>query len=247
MLTNGRLMGVRNPGGNGVWSLDDSMDQGVLLPITEATADDNTFVCEMTGGSSSNETGVGGGLSGADLVLTQVGSVPAASGGWRTISSTAQGFTCAAALAALLTLPEWTLLIRYRNRTLAAAMRSLFSFTFASGFVDAGDYGSLADPFSYVYPRQYAYTPIVGRMPDSSDGCIACWRKSGVLHFGVKTTAGIPTGWGSFEAANRVAIYTAQCSGAASSARIVGYAGSSMLMDVGTVVVSKIGLAAAPM
>jgi len=53
----------------------------VILPVHEANADEDTFVVEMTGGSNANETGAGGGLTGADLVLTRaVNTVNASTG-----------------------------------------------------------------------------------------------------------------------------------------------------------------------
>ena len=62
------------------------------LPITEAASDADHFVCEFPGGSNTNETGAGGGLSGADLVFTRFGTVGAASSGWRAVS-TSSGFS----------------------------------------------------------------------------------------------------------------------------------------------------------
>lgn len=59
------------------------------LPVTEAAATSTAFVCEFTGGSSANETGVGGGLSGADLVFQQYGGPPAAVDGYRQITKAA--------------------------------------------------------------------------------------------------------------------------------------------------------------
>jgi hypothetical protein len=66
----------------------------VPLPITEAEADGATYVCEFTGAAGANEVGVGGGLTGADLVLTQHGSVGASVGGYRRIvKDTNQAFS----------------------------------------------------------------------------------------------------------------------------------------------------------
>lgn len=59
------------------------------LPVTEAEATSTAFVCEFTGSSSANETGVGGGLSGADLVFTQYGGVLAAASGYRQLTKSA--------------------------------------------------------------------------------------------------------------------------------------------------------------
>lgn len=54
------------------------------VDLLEADADSDTFVCEFTG--TGDETGVGGGLSGSDLVLTEAGTVSNASDGWRTLN-----------------------------------------------------------------------------------------------------------------------------------------------------------------
>ena len=69
----------------------------VVIPTTEAMADADTFVCEMTGASNANETGVGGGLSGSDLVLTRETTTVGASTGttgdqYRRVNTSA-GFT----------------------------------------------------------------------------------------------------------------------------------------------------------
>jgi len=68
------------------------------LPLTEAEADATYFVCEMKGGANANETGVGGGLTGANLDLTRFGTVGAASSDWRDVSA-ASGFNVTSAWA----------------------------------------------------------------------------------------------------------------------------------------------------
>lgn len=69
-------------------ALGDDMEYNFAdLPITEAAADANHFVVEAAGGANANETGVGGGLTGANLDLTRFGTVGAVSSGWRAISA----------------------------------------------------------------------------------------------------------------------------------------------------------------
>lgn len=68
------------------------------LPLTEAGADATHFVCEMKGGSNANETGVGAGLTGANLDLTRFGTVGAASSDWRAVSANS-GFDITSAFA----------------------------------------------------------------------------------------------------------------------------------------------------
>jgi hypothetical protein len=68
------------------------------LPLTEAAADATNFVCEFKGGANANETGVGGGLAGANLDFTCFGTVGAASSDWRAVSA-ASGFNVTSAWA----------------------------------------------------------------------------------------------------------------------------------------------------
>lgn len=64
------------------------------LPEAESAADANNYVAEFNEGATTNVTGVGGGLAGADLVLTQSGGVGASVGGWTPISDgSSQKFT----------------------------------------------------------------------------------------------------------------------------------------------------------
>jgi len=60
------------------------------LPEREALAGALDYVCETNNvAAGGNETGVGGGLTGEDLVLTQTGTLPGAIGGWRTVTDRA--------------------------------------------------------------------------------------------------------------------------------------------------------------
>lgn len=60
------------------------------LPETEALADALNYVCETNNASAGgSETGVGGGQTGADLVLIQGGTLPGAVAGWRTVTDRA--------------------------------------------------------------------------------------------------------------------------------------------------------------
>ncbi|MBV1772547.1 MAG: hypothetical protein KUA35_09000 [Pseudodesulfovibrio sp.] len=68
------------PGKSGI----DGKYKFVPLPWEENAADELTYVCEFTGAAGTNEVGVGAGLSGADLVLTQYAN-PGSDGTHRTI------------------------------------------------------------------------------------------------------------------------------------------------------------------
>lgn len=77
------MISVGNPGGG-------PSDLGIVfndLPVAEAEADSDSAVCEFTGGAAANDLLVGGGLTGADLVLTQHGSIPGAADGGRLITA----------------------------------------------------------------------------------------------------------------------------------------------------------------
>lgn len=72
----------------------------LTLPELEANVGVDDYVCNFVGGLAQNEVGVAGanlGISGADLVLTQTGSVPAAVDGWRSLTGP-QAFTLTAGL-----------------------------------------------------------------------------------------------------------------------------------------------------
>ncbi len=58
------------------------------IPVTEAEADANTFVTEFDGETGTHETGVGGGQTDLNLVVSQFGNVPGAIDGGRNISAT---------------------------------------------------------------------------------------------------------------------------------------------------------------
>ncbi|ADU63389.1 MAG: hypothetical protein KJ917_01240 [Proteobacteria bacterium] len=89
----------------------------VPLPWTEDGANDATYVCEFTGAAGANEVGVGGGLTGADLVLTQNAN-PGSDGTYRTIQDgTFQSFygTMAFYNAFAQAPLGWSMVLRHKN------------------------------------------------------------------------------------------------------------------------------------
>jgi hypothetical protein len=99
------------------------------LPITEAAADANSFVCEFNGVAGANEVGVGGGLSGADLVLTQYAN-PGSDGTYRTIAGTTfqSFFGTMAMYNAFATSPlGWACILRNRNISKASYITNLIA------------------------------------------------------------------------------------------------------------------------
>lgn len=107
------------------------------IPIREADANTDSYVCEFTGGASANEVGVGGGLTGADLVLTQYGGISAASGGGRTLTSPSMYFQCTAACFNSFNLAT-NLTVIYQCSALTA-LGALCYARLANGFYLSGD------------------------------------------------------------------------------------------------------------
>ena len=88
----------------------------------ERLADANTFICDV-GKATGNVTGVGAGLSGANLILTEAGSPGGAARGARTGAS--ELYLTAAALNAVLASTTWSVFIRL-NWPVAATSTSIF-------------------------------------------------------------------------------------------------------------------------
>lgn len=220
----------------------------VALPTTEATADANTFVCEFLGGSSANETGVGLGLSGADLVFTQVGSVPAASSGYRALNGTSQYFTGTAAFAAAWAAQsEWTYALKLKSLTAASGKR-LWVFATSTANLSAQSVNASG---RYALGSLGGDTPILAAasaIASTSSAIWACsWLNGGVLHFGWVQQESLPTGWDEFPALQRSSVrYGSTIPGPYTTIDVAGSNVGYPAVSVGIVVASKIGLAAAP-
>lgn len=107
------------------------------IPLVETEADADSYVCEFDGGASANEVGVGGGLTGADLILTQSGGVPAASGGGRSLTSPSMYFQSTAACFNAFNMAE-NLTVIYQCSELSAAGALCYA-RLANGFFWSGD------------------------------------------------------------------------------------------------------------
>jgi len=226
----------------------------VFLPNTEAAADANTFVCEMTGGAAANETGVGGGLTGADLVLSQNGGIPAAASGFRVLDGGSQFFTwTAAALLAMLGGSEWTMMWRLKNWGLTASTylcRLLATDTTVgncqifrtntSGNCTATGVLAGASAGSIILP---------GQLNGTFDGWFTIWRKDACLHAGFLAGSAPPTGWDSILPDNRQVLrgFGSMPGVTWTTLHIIGSSNGYPAMSVGTFVASKIGLQAAPL
>lgn len=231
----------------------------VFLPFTEGTADASTFVCEFTGGAGASETGAGGGLTGADLVLTASGSPVAASGGWRPIDAVDDGFSVTQALTdALLNGPEYTIAVKVRNwgnseKTLAVFQSGTGPFKRISitQCLNAVTPNRTLHGTSFGLPHDYNYGGRDGlvcadTLPASSAYWVALWRKSGALHLGFTTNDAMPTGWDSFlPAQRRVGYGFGDTSGLAIDTTRALF--SACGLEANRIVISKVGLQAAPL
>jgi hypothetical protein len=216
----------------------------VVLPFTEATADANTFVCEFTGGSSANETGVGLGLTGADLVLSQAGGVGAASSGHRGLAPNKYFTGTAAFVAAWANQPEWSFFLEFQSNVIAVNATLWDLETSTRGL---NPQAAFASGIYNLYANPQIITP-GDTLPNTTSSIYAgAWLKNNILHFGWKITDIMPIGWDDFPATQRVACRgVAQFSGTWTTLRVAGSTSYGATMNIGRVIASKIGLAAAP-
>lgn len=107
------------------------------LPTVESEADADSFVCEFSGGAAANEVGVGGGLTGADLVLTQNGGIPAVSNGGRKLTSPSMYFQCTAACLNSFNIADNISVILQGSEL--TALGALCYVRLANGFFVSGD------------------------------------------------------------------------------------------------------------
>lgn len=231
--------------------LREQRSAGVVLPTTEAAADANTFVCEFVGGSSANETGVGLGLTGADLVLTQTGSVGASSGGYRPLANNTQAFSSTVPfLQAFINGSEWSLLRKVRNvATTNGGFISRLTGT-ANIDVSISPASLMRATFTNTSSPNAALTPST-LFANNVEYWIAMWKKSSILHFGyvLVSSANPPTGWDSFPRNQRSCLsgypdFTADAWG--SNTYVIGLPSATGVFEIGTLVASKYGLSAAP-
>ena len=230
----------------------------VFLPTTEALADANTAVWEMTGGASANETGVGGGLAGADLVLAQAGGIGAASSGYRAISSASMGFQpTAAAVAAMLGGAEWSIMLLLNTWTIEGSDNRYIMYLSATSVVNGEIYLSRRTPnTSGTMVSGISNGIFTGLVPHTTvpnatgDIWVAMWRKGGSCHTGWVAGSVAPTGWDSIPTTQRQLLIGAgnmAANDCGTYRYIVGLAGNSGITKVGRVVMSKLGLQAAPL
>jgi hypothetical protein len=218
----------------------------VYLPILQAKADGNSFVLNVAGAANANESGAGGGLSGANLVFTQNGGIPGVSSGHRALGS-GKYFTCTAAFAAnFFNLAEFSYFVEFQGHTPALnnMLWNLMAGTTGALWPQAA---SLAGAYDLYTPFGAISTPSV--IPNTADSIWAgAWLKGGVLHFGWKQSDSIPWGWDDIPIGQKVCVGgVTTMSGTWSTLRAVGDATYSPTLNIGTIVASKLGLQAAPL
>lgn len=220
----------------------------IALPYSEATADASTFVCEFLGGAGANETGVGLGLTGADLVLTQVGSVPASSGGYRALDGVSMYFTGTATFAAaFLNQSEWTYALKVKSLTITSGkfLCNFFDGTATQALCGIGDAGGTFNGRIGLQTHTIANSTVLNN--SATPWWVCMWLKGGVYHLGWVQQEAIPTGWNSFPAGQRASRGGGtSLSVTWSTIQAVGSSAAPPAVSVGVLVCSKIGLAAAP-
>ena len=142
--------------GPGVSGLD-AKYKFLSLPVTEALATSQAFVCEFNNATAaSDETGVGGGLTGPDLVLPQVNNVPGAFGGFRqltkdtnmSLNATAGFFNnflqAPAGWAGLWMLKDIDVSVLSGNRNFLLGMRGYNVYSFISASITSNNRRSIS-------------------------------------------------------------------------------------------------------
>ncbi|MBU1040284.1 MAG: hypothetical protein KKF77_04200 [Proteobacteria bacterium] len=225
----------------------------VFLPVTEDKATPETFVLNVKGVAGANEIGAGGGVPGADQVLTQFGGLAGVVDGFRQVAA-GRGLACTAALlAALLNGEEWTMMFYLRGLAFGANINRL-NYLQGTAILDfdmegTGHWCPQIAGYTNAFISNMTTLPIA---TPSSNLWAALWRKAGNTHFGF-TTAGSaivpPTGWDSIPELQRsVAVNCGNYSGETwgTLRDLIGYSTTNTTYGIGSIVISKIGLQAAP-
>ncbi len=247
MRSNGGMIGPQNIGAKGIWRVDDQQRGGVIMPESEAAAagSPDTYVLDMTDGAGANGTGVGAGLTGADLVATQVNNVAGYNGWGRPfVKSGYPHMTMTPeALASLLTGAECTLQIHLRN--LQAAVGGLC-------YIDTS-----AGPL-YIFnagPRVIqcvigSLTMVVPLGPDTSECWLALWYKANMGHLGWRSGLAPIGGWYDIPRDQRVCLYGAGITGATvTKGEVLGTSSTgwgAAEVEIAHLIMSRRGLTPAP-
>jgi hypothetical protein len=228
----------------------------VILPTSQANADAYTYVVNMAGASAgASETGAGGGLTGADLVLPAFGGPAAVSSSYRQING-GQGFSCTAALlAALLAGKEWTVSMLLKDITYSGSGGNYLNFLYGASILDF-----FIDSSGHFAPQTGGYlaggtvnlAALATVTPAATMLWASLWRKGNNVHFGFSangSTTESPTGWDDFPTLQRTIAINAgnyATEAWATTRNIIGNNTSNATFKVATLIVSKKGLQAPP-
>jgi len=154
-----------------------------------ASAD--TFVCLMENVSAGgNETGEGGGLTGSDLILTQVNNIPGVSGGFRQLTSGSQqrfDWTAAALNSLIKDQSEWTIVMKCKNLTnMTSSNRPIIQWRVGSTFLDITSDSVGTGKIRFLYNTSDVTSTDV--VPSSGNIYFCIWRKAGAVKAGFIAT-----------------------------------------------------------
>ena len=180
-------------------------------------ANDNTFVVMMENVNlGGNETGQGGGLTGADLVFIDFDNMPGATGSppYRTTVDSAQGSQWTLnALNTLINGPDWTLIWKFNN-TITASHRA-FCYLGGAGASSHIFYVYYYSNDDLTFSLEINDTPRVTTFIDAgiSTGLkwIAIWSEGAVLRVGQSTVR--PTKLSDFDVVTNFGAGTGDTSG----------------------------------
>jgi len=216
----------------------------VVLPVTEATADADTFVCEFTA-ASGNETGVGGGLTGADLVLTAFGTPGSASGGYRTLDGHVDGFIATAtAFATLCQGTEGTVALLAKNLAQDNSYNIIAAPHFECIMWTGGKISFYSNPEAGEVSANYRVIPKTAASATVATWLVWTW-KNGLGCFMLTESATLPTSYADVPVDNRILVTSVKVNSSWGNREIVGRSTSSASanFDIGRVILSKKALA----
>ena len=169
-------------------------------------ASTNIYACVFSGGASDDETGAGGGLAGADLVLTQNGAIPAVSGGFRELNGVDQYFNVSQALANFCKEAEYTVVIKAKEFTNYYGL-----YNRIIDFRNAGDSEALCISSSNSkmdLQVDSTHNGTTDSLDDTSTFYYFAGRSGGEIRGGFCTSgsgaSGQPTKWSDFEVGKRI-------------------------------------------
>lgn len=211
--------------------------------------DADTYVCDMTNASTGgNETGAGGGLSGANLVLTASAGLAGVSGGFR-VKANGEYLSCPPALLNLMTAnTTFTCLFHVKDMTVSNVFNCFSSGPFESIYLQnsSGKLRSIMYDDNVV--RLDATT--ADNYSTSAEIWLGMWSDGSLIRAGFVEQSTPPQNWSDFASGKRVsASYSGGFSGATfinfySPPKEIGSVNNAAtgVFSIATVVISKICL-----